>query len=239
MNAINEVTVRQDQSPVSFMNKAIAGGLDIEKIEKMLELQAKWEAMEAKKAYTAAMAAFKAMPLKIIKDKKAGFEHKQGGGSTNYNYASLGNITEVINNGLAKHGLSSSWAIDQKETITVTCTITHELGHQESTSLSAGADTTGKKNSIQAVGSTITYLQKYTLLALAGLATHDQDNDGNSSEDYFINQDQVKRITDLIKSKGIDVKEVLADMKCETIDTITQNQFKPLMSKLKMPTVQR
>lgn len=234
-----EITVRQDQSPVSFMNTAIASGMDLDKIEKMLDLQTKWEEKEAKKAFVAAMSEFKANPPKIMKDKKVGFDHKGGGGSTSYSHASLGNVTESINKGLAENGLSASWKTEQIEGIKITCTITHKMGHSESTSLTAPADSSGKKNSIQAIGSTISYLERYTLLALAGIATHDQDDDGNSSEDYFINQDQVKKITDLIKSKGIDVNEVLADMQCETIDTITQEQFKPLMSKLKMPTVSK
>jgi hypothetical protein len=40
------------------------------------------------------------------------------------------------------------------------------------------ADATGNKNPVQQIGSTVTYLQRYTLLAATGLATSDSDDDG-------------------------------------------------------------
>ena len=175
--------VAVDQSPLAAAERLLTAGADLDKIEKMLELQERFERNEAKKSYTQAMANFKANPPTIYKDKKVGFDHKKGSGVTNYSHATLGNVTEKINSALAEHGLSAAWKTDQGQSgITVTCTITHKLGYSESTSLTAGADNTGKKNSIQAIGSTVTYLQRYTILALTGLATHDQDDDGAASE---------------------------------------------------------
>jgi hypothetical protein len=59
----------------------------------------------------------------------------------------------------------------------VTCILTHEKGHSEETSLQGPPDTSGSKNSIQAVGSSVTYLCRYTLLAACGLAAS-EDTDG-------------------------------------------------------------
>ena len=42
-------------------------------------------------------------------------------------------------------------------------------------------DDSGGKNPIQSIGSTITYLERYTILALTGLATKEQDDDGKSA----------------------------------------------------------
>jgi hypothetical protein len=47
--------------------------------------------------------------------------------------------------------------------------------------MSAGADSTGNKNNIQSIGSTRTYLQRYTLVGALGLSTADEDNDGKTS----------------------------------------------------------
>jgi len=169
-------------SPVAIMVMALNKGVDIERLEKLLSIQQAWEANEARKAYHEAMAAFKADPPKILKDKRVGYEHKDGGGSTNYSYAGLAQVARVIGQALSKQGLSASWVTKQEgQNITVTCTITHRLGHSESTFLTAAPDASGKKNSIQAVGSTISYLERYTLLALTGLATHDMDDDGNTA----------------------------------------------------------
>ena len=68
----------------------------------------------------------------------------------------------------------------------MTCVLSHRDGYSEETTLTAGADDSGKKNSIQAIGSTTTYLQRYTLKLALGLATQDRDDDGASSEDLPI-----------------------------------------------------
>jgi hypothetical protein len=50
---------------------------------------------------------------------------------------------------------------------------------EDGSSLTAGADTTGAKNAIQAIASTVSYLQKYTLLGATGMAAGMPDTDGN------------------------------------------------------------
>lgn len=47
----------------------------------------------------------------------------------------------------------------------------------------APSDLSGNKNAIQAIGSTTTYLMRYTLIAAFGLTTADEDNDGATNSD--------------------------------------------------------
>lgn len=185
------------KSPAELAQGLLAAGCDPANLEKLMDLQERHEKNEARKAYVKAMAEFKANPPKIVKDHVVDFTSQKG--RTNYKHATLGNVSSAINSGLGKHSLSAGWKTEQgADGITVTCTITHEMGHSESTSLTAGSDNTGNKNSIQAIGSTITYLQRYTLLALTGLATHDQDDDGRKAEERLINEKQVSTITDMM-----------------------------------------
>ena len=167
-------------SPAEMIKAAVAGGADLEKLKGLLELQKDWEANEARKAYHEAMAQFKTTSIKIPKDKKVSYSTSKG--PVQYSHASLANVVEKISAELSKHGLSASWVMhqDKEKGITVTCKITHSKGHSEEASLSAPADDSGSKNNIQQIGSTITYLQRYTLLGLTGLATYDQDNDGKT-----------------------------------------------------------
>lgn len=152
------------------------GKIDVDKLEALLKVQMQWEAGEAKKSYVVAMAAFKANSPEIIKDKSVNYKQ------VNYNHASLGNVTATINKALSEHGLTASWVTEQENgSVKVKCKITHVMGHSEECSLAAPPDATGSKNAIQAIGSTVTYLQRYTLLALTGLATYDQDDDGEGS----------------------------------------------------------
>lgn len=229
--------VSVEQSPLAAAERLLNAGADLDKIEKMLELQERFEQMQAKKAYTQAMAAFKADPPKINKDKRVGFESKRTGGATSYSHASLGNVTEKINKALAEHGLSAAWKTGQNQNanaITVTCTITHKLGYSESTSLTAGSDNSGNKNSIQAIGSTITYLQRYTLLALTGLATHDQDDDGKTAEIQYIDEKQVSQIVDMINSiENLSEKSFLSWAKIESVGKMPVYDFGKNLNALK------
>lgn len=165
-------------TPSQLLQIAIEKGVDMAQLEKLLDLQDRYEANQARKEYVKAMANFKSNSPDIYKDKEVSFS------GTYYTHASLGNICEVITQSLAKHGLSHRWHCEQEESkVKVTCIITHVLGHSESTSLQAKPDDSGKKNSIQQIASTVTYLQRYTLLAATGLAVKDMlDDDAKGAE---------------------------------------------------------
>ena len=210
------------QAPTDLINSAIQKGADLEQIEKLLELQFKWEANEARKAYNKAMAEFKSNPPKIDKDKKVGYSTSKG--KVGYSHASLYNVVDKITAELSKHGLSASWRTEQNGQIKVTCRISHSMGHYEETSLSADADTSGSKNAIQAVGSTITYLERYSLLAITGLATEDQDNDGNLPSDK-IDENKVAILKKLIEDLKVDKTKFYKFMSVEKIEDIPVDKF--------------
>lgn len=165
--------------PIALLNSGIA---DLDKLERLWELQVRFEQREAEKAFNEAMAAFKVNPPVIVKDKHVHFVGQKG--ATDYDHATHFGVTTAIAEALAKHGLSHSWASTQADgKITVTCTIKHRLGHSESTSMEAAYDASGGKNAIQAIGSAKTYLERYTLLGITGLSTQDlQDDDGAGTD---------------------------------------------------------
>lgn len=202
----------RDTRPPALIAQAIDGGATPETIAQLLELQLRWEANEARKAYHHAMSAFKASAPRIVKDKTVSYS------GTSYKHATLANVTNTINQALARHGLTAQWHTENVDgMIAVTCTITHELGHSESTSLSGRPDDSGKKNAIQQVGSTVTYLQRYTLLALTGLATQDSDDDAGAGpltdEEFSGYMDEIQRLQmnepKLLRYLGLDT---LADL---------------------------
>lgn len=165
-------------SPSDLIRYAMDKGADIEKLEQLFALQLKYEANEARKAYVAAMVEFKRNPPEIFKTSHVKF------GLTEYDHATIGDVTSITGAALAACGISHRWDMVQAEgKITVKCILTHALGHSEQVELSAGADQSGGKNAIQAVASTVSYLQRYTLLAASGLATKDQaDDDGRGGK---------------------------------------------------------
>lgn len=167
----------QQNSPAAIMLQAMAQGSSIEQLEKMMDLQERWEKREAEKACNAAFSGFKAEAVQIIKGKKV-----TAGPLAGKSYAELHDVVDAVTPALSKHGLSASWKItkDEKDWLEVTCTLKHIGGHSESVSMGGPPDAGGAKNAIQARASTVSYLQRYTLKAITGLSEADDDNDGNS-----------------------------------------------------------
>ena len=166
-----------DVTPLGILQIAVQQGANVDKLAKLLELQERWQANQARQAYNAAMAKFKQRPPKITKNKHVKFD------DTEYDHATLDHVTEAITETLSAVGISHKWKMCQSPEISVTCVLTHEMGHSEETTLKASPDTSGSKNSIQAIGSTVTYLERYTLLAAMGMAAAGMDNDGRSADE--------------------------------------------------------
>jgi hypothetical protein len=167
-------------TPMAMLQLAVEKGASVEQLERLMALQERYEANEAKKEFVAAMTRFKESPAIIEKKKTVDFANLKGGRTT-YKHATLANVCDAIGPGLSSVGISHRWETEQAEggQIKVTCVLTHSRGHSEKVWLQAGRDESGGKNSIQAVGSTVTYLQRYTLLAATGMAVADQrDDDG-------------------------------------------------------------
>jgi hypothetical protein len=170
------VVREQNETPSRLVALALEKGADPDTLSKLLDLQERYEAGEARKAYVTAMTSFKVeAPAVLKKGDRVDFTTSRG--RTAYNYANLGSIVQEITAIMGKHDLSASWSTAQAgRDVTVTCHITHVAGHRESVTLTGPIDESGNKNSIQAVGSTVTYLQRYTLLAALGLATGEDDD---------------------------------------------------------------
>jgi len=180
-------------TPLRLIEMAVAQGADIDRLSKLMDLQERWEKTEARKAFVQAMAAFKADIPQIVKNKSASF----GQGKTAYEYASLDHICEILAPALSKYGLSHTWKVSQNgDRVRVTCIITHEMGHSEETTLEGPADNSGSKNAIQAIGSSTTYLEKYTFLAAVGTAAKGQDTDGHLNEPMPDEDQCLKAIAD-------------------------------------------
>ena len=222
-------------STAEIMMTAVRNGLgkeQLEVLERMFELDVKAKQQQAKEAYYKAMARWASDAPVIIKDKEVSY--KAGAGTTAYKHAGLGNVTQAINTSMSQYGLHASWTTTQPEgKITVECVVTHELGHSESTSLTADADDSGSKNKIQAIGSTISYLERYTILALTGLATHEQDTDGIIKEpEEAINDQNFADITTLIQEVGANEKAFLKYLKIESLDKMPASMYERAVKEL-------
>jgi hypothetical protein len=158
-----------------ILQMAVSQGADIEKLTALMGLQERWEANQARKAFAQAMSDFKAEPIIIARDKT----------NSQYlsKYASIGSLVNTVTPVLSKHGLSADWSIDQSNGIEVSCTMTHALGHSVTKSMKVPLDSSGAKNPIQQIKSSVTYARILTFECACGLASTEAnlDDDGNGN----------------------------------------------------------
>ena len=169
-------TPKAPATPMGMVAMAVAQGATIDKLEKLMDLQDRWEARESLKAFNVAFADFKAEAVQIVKNVKV-----TDGPLKGKSYADLFGVVQAVTPALSKHGLSASWKTtkDDPNWIEVTCILRHIDGHYETESMGGIPDVGGAKNAIQARASSKSYLERYTLMAITGLASSDMDKDGH------------------------------------------------------------
>lgn len=204
---------------------------NLDKLEKMMELQEAWEKREAEKAFHQSFAAFKAECPTLLKTSK---------GHNSY-YVGLGMIVEAAIPALSKHGLSHCWDFYQrlennKPYITVKCILTHNQGHSRSVEMSSYADENTLMNAIQKIASAKTYLERYTLLAITGLAVKDMDDDGRSAVAMDVtktlNAEQVSNIEQMMQEAGVELPRIQKHFNIATLGEIPIGKYGELSSLL-------
>lgn len=192
--------------PMVSLAMSNPGSLDPAAMRELLQLQREWEAGEAKRAFDAdKINLMSEMPTVITKDNTVYYGKKIA-----FRNASLPHILREVEPFLAKHNFSKSWiSSNDKGMVTVSCRLTHALGHFEETTLSAPPDGSGSKNPVQAVGSTVEYLKRYTLNCLLGITTEDEiDADTPEKSDRV---DMKKNLEVLGKLGGVGITKEQAE----------------------------
>ncbi len=216
--AKNELPANVGMNPARLIEIAINQDSDIDKLEKLMELQIRWEDREAEKAFNEASSAFRSECPTIAKTLSG----------HNSKYAGLSETIDQIKPLLLKHGLSYTWKTGQDgDNISVTCKVTHIQGHSEETRLSAAPDNSGSKQPIQAIGSTVSYLQRYTLYAVLGLTSAEMDNDGQdvSGNCSFEECEEITAGLAELESTDEDENNFLEKIGAHSISEMTHAQY--------------
>lgn len=167
---------------MSMLDRAVTSNAPVEVLERLLALHERWEAGQSRKAFDMALSLAKAEMPVIKKNRRVGFESKRTDTRTDYAHEDLAEIARSIDPILGKHGLSYRFRTDSSEAkIKVTCIISHRDGYSEENTLISDRDNSGNKNTIQAIGSAVTYLQRYSLKAALGLSASEDDDDGQGA----------------------------------------------------------
>jgi hypothetical protein len=226
--------VAQAQTPLQMFSQALERGASTEILEKLMALAERWQGNQARQEFEDAIAAAKSEIKPIRKNKKVGYDTRGGGGKVGYSHETLDEIAKEVDPILAKHGLRYRWRTDQNgNEIVVVCVLSHKGGHFEETTLKGPADTSGSKNPMQAIGSAVTYLERYTLRAALGLSSSEQDDDGKASGNPgTISAKQFNELDDLLTKTDAKRDAFNQMYKIEDLADLPVNKFEDARAKL-------
>ncbi len=211
------IQIRPKLTPADMLHLALSQGSSIDILEKLMALQERSEKSQARKEFDAAVASAKSEIRPVVKNREG----------HNGRYADFAAIARAVDPIISKHGLSYRFRTQQSERITVTCILTHRDGHSEENSLSSPVDTSGSKNAIQAIGSALTYLQRYSLCQALGIAvTNDDDGNGaGTATGEVISEAQVDELQRLIAESRSDIAKFLRWARAESLSDIPAGNF--------------
>jgi len=206
-------------TPMQMAYQLIQNGADLGSVKEMLAMSKELAADQARRAFDEAVALAKAEIPVVTKNAKGHNEKR---------YADFSAYARAVDPIITKHGLSYRFRTAQTDRITVTCILSHKAGHFEENELSGPADSSGSKNAIQAIGSTLTYLQRYTLIQALGLAASN-DDDGKAvtvaEKGGAITEVQAANLRALIEETGSDIVKFCGYMGVEAIPDISVSDF--------------
>lgn len=204
--------------------------VDIDKMERLLEMQERVHARNAKGAYYAALAAMQ--PDLPVISERGGIKDRSG--NVQSTYALWEDVNEAIRPILAAHGFSLSFKVRRSESeITVTGILAHREGHSEETELSLPTDTSGSKNAVQAVGSSTSYGKRYTCFALLNITTTGEDDDGRrGGSPEPVTLEQLDELNRRIAEVGADTKRFCGTLNVTALPALPQSRFAEAMKML-------
>ena len=204
---------------------------DIVKMQAAINMRNRELERLAEIAYTRAFIEMQTDLPTIIKKGEVFFNDKA---KPAFKHAKFEDVIEAIKPILKAHGFSLQHLTrtSDKGVPTLRTVLRHVNGHSEFTERSAPADTSGAKNNLQAVGSTTSYLKRYNIFDLLGLAAKDEDNDGNQGQkDVFITEQQRCELQKLLEESGIDKVKFFRDyLKVEGLLTMPVAYYKKALN---------
>ena len=207
---------------------ALNPDVDIDKMERLLQMQERIMDREAQMEYTATLAEMQ--PKLPVIEERGGIKNRDG--KVQSRYARWEDINEAIRDILSENGFTLTFRTGKDgDQITVTGILAHRGGHSEETTITLPMDTSGSKNAVQAVGSSTSYGKRYTTQALLNLTSRGEDNDGQTAVGA-ITAEQKTKIIALMQNVGADTAKFLQHMGFDSVDEIPANQFQRAINAL-------
>jgi hypothetical protein len=193
-------------TPDTMIMSAIEKGLDMNQLEKFLDLKERWDKQQAEKAFNFAMSAVQ----KEIGAVKATKNNAQ----TKSKYAGIVDIDAMVRPAYTSQGIALSFDTADSplpEHVRILAFVTHESGHKETRHIDIPADGKGAKGGdvmtkTHAVMSATTYGQRALTKMIFNIASGEFDDDGNAASGGLSKEEmadaQKTIIVELLAEKG-------------------------------------
>lgn len=159
--------------------------VDIDKMERLLAMQERVQERSARQAFTEAKIAMRPelpeVTMKghiIIRDKNNANLIVQ-----DTPFARFEDIHDAVVPVLTQHGFDLAFrnGLSPEGKVRVTTILSHVAGHSEETVFDLPHDSSGSKNSVQAVGSSTSYGKRYGVLSALNIKVAGEDDDGQAA----------------------------------------------------------
>lgn len=217
----------QTTSIMSFIERAASDeSVDIDKLERLIQLSERMQAKTAEQAFNAAMAQMQCEIPTVIEGAQ--------NSHTKNTYATLDDINVTLKPIMQRHGFAVTFKVDhQANGIHVTGILMHSAGHREQTTLLLPVDIGSGRNAVQAVGSSTTYGKRYVMCALLNITTGDaREDDGQSAiADPVITGIQVRQLQALLPKCSKKAQAAFSKLYPD-MTMITKPQFDTVLNQL-------
>ncbi len=209
---------------------AVDPRVDVEKFERLIALQERMVAVQAKQSFFASMA--RLQPKLPVITKHGRIEIR---GTVQSTYAKYEDIDAAIRPLLNEEGFAFSFTTTTPaaNTMRIVCRLSHRDGHSEESEVTLPNDTSGSKNGTQGVGSTFSYGKRYLVTSALNIITRDEDDDATKAAYQPISDDNVMKLEDFIHEVGADKAAFLKFMDVERLSQIQNREFAKAMNALK------
>ncbi|WP_409361891.1 ERF family protein [Bartonella heixiaziensis] len=211
-----------------ILNRALENDVGIDRLQRLLDLRDQEIKRQNYQNFV--------RDLSAMQTECQDIEKNSTNTHTNSKYATLDQYIDAVKDALATYdfALFSRIKSQTATNVTIEIILSHPSGNQISTEGTFPIDSTGSKNSIQSVGSTLTYARRYLLGMLLNVASKEDDTDGQTqtkegdTNNQKVSSKQIKQIEELIKETGTNESsllyfaeaEELTDMSCEKAELV-------------------
>lgn len=210
--------------------------LDLDRVERLFDMRQKMLEQQQEQEFNASMARAQSEIQAVVVNK----ENKH----TSSKYADLSAIHEGAKPIWTKYGFSVVTRTSPSQIngfIKATCEVRHEGGHKEVFENDWPLDAAGSKGNtnktpIQAIGSTISYIRRYTELMVFDISTKGEDDDGNrqtQQRQRVITREQVNEIMGLIQKAKTTPEQFCHHARINAIHELQAGRYQAAINSLK------